>query len=969
MSHMPCLNYRLSIISICIAIAFARAYPAAASASPMPATEESRSRESFDADWRFARFGLQADGSRLLEPGVAARMFKLSASSEEAGKGNVAAAAMDGDPETRWCASGPGNGQWLEVDLGKPMAVAGVNIQWETDDALAFTAEGRTDAADWHPLPTTARFIRIRITGGTSPAKWASIREINLSGPAGTKIENSVVPTGLSPADTGYPDATWRMLDLPHDWAIEGPFRHDLEGATGKLPWQGIGWYRKHFPLPATDSGKRVFLDFDGAMANANVYCNGKPAGGRPYGYASFRIDLTPHLKFGGDNVIAVRLDTEMVGSRWYPGAGIYRHVWLTRNHPVHIAHWGVFVTTDGNTARVAVSVDNQSTETTPVTVDVEIAGKIASAEIPLIAPGATGGANLALDIPGAKPWDIDSPNLFNARVTVRLGGKTVDSRDQQFGFRTIKFTHNDGFHLNGKRVQLKGVCNHHDLGALGAAVNLRATERQLEILKSFGCNAIRTAHNPPSPELLDAADRLGFLIMDESFDCWTRTKRHGDYSSLYKDWHEKDIEMLVKRDRNHPSIIMWSTGNECEEQYSPELGIVRHLTGVVHRFDTTRPATFGASWPGKSAMNGTELQVDVHGMNYAVGCYGGPDFYGQFLAKPGHENLAGYSSESSSTISSRGEYPPDCGRWQVSSYDQGVGWGSLADQEFAALDKFPGIAGEFVWTGFDYLGEPTPFNSDTTNLLNFHNDAERKLAETELERIKQSRPPSRSSYFGIVDLAGFPKDRYFLYQAHWRPDFPMAHILPHWNWPGREGQDIQVQVHTSGDDAELFLNGKSLGRKTKAKYQYRLAWPGVKYQPGELKVVAYKNGRQWATEAIKTTGPAARLALSPDRAEIKADGQDLSFVTLRVSDNDGLTVPRAHNPVEFSVDGPGEILATDNGDPTSFESFQSPARKAFNGLALVIVRAKKGKFGPFTVNAASAGLTPARVTITSRRP
>ncbi len=924
-----------------------------------------RQEISFDQAWRFARFGLQADGSRVPEPGMAQRMFKLTASSEEAGKGNVAAAAMDGNPETRWCASGPGGGQWLAIDLGVPHAVAGIKIQWETDAALPFVAECRTDGGDWKPLPLSARFIRIRITGGTAPTKWASIREVSLTGADGKAIENQELPAAPPPQTPKFDDSTWRQLNLPHDWAIEGPFRYDLEGATGKLPWQGIGWYRKHFTAPADAAGKRVFLDFDGAMAHALVYCNGQLVGGWPYGYASFRVELTDALKFGQENILAVRLDTESVGSRWYPGAGIYRHVHLVTVNPVHIAHWGVFVTTEGNRATVAVAVDNQGTQSAPVTIGVEIAGKTATAEIPALAPGATGEGKLSVEIPDARLWSPESPNLYTAHVTVSLGGKIVDEFSQKFGFRTIQFTHDDGLHLNGKRVQIRGTCNHHDLGALGAAVNARASERQLEILKSFGCNAIRTSHNPPSPELLDAADRLGFLVMDELCDCWTVTKRAGDYSSLYKEWHEKDIGAWVSRDRNHPSVILWSTGNEEDEQYHPALGIVRHLTDTVHRFDATRPVTFGASYPSQSAMNGTELQVDVHGMNYAAGCYGGPDFYGKFLAKPGHEKLAGYSSESSSTISSRGEYPPQCDPWQVSSYDQGVGWGSLADQEFAALEKYPGIAGEFVWTGFDYLGEPTPFNSDTTNLLNFHGSAaEIEKARAELERIQRNRPPSRSSYFGIVDLAGFPKDRYYLYQAHWRPDFPMAHILPHWNWPGHEGQGIMVQVHTSGDEAELFLNGQSQGRRKKGQYQYRLVWPGVKYQPGELKVVAYKNGKPWATDVVKTTGAPAALALAPDRAEIKADGQDLSFITVKIKDKDAWTVPRANNLVTFTIDGPGEIVATDNGDPTSFEPFQSPQRHAFNGLAMVIVRAAQP--GVITVRAQSAGLAGVQTSIRS---
>lgn len=952
-----------------------------------------RPASSFDQGWRFSRFGLQADGSRLEEPGRAVRRFRLSASSEEAGKGNLAELAMDGDPGTRWCASSGAGGQWLEVDLGTPQAVAGATVQWETETALPHVVEGRNDGGEWAPLPATIRHLRVRITGGTSPARWASIRELVLAGSDGRPLENRLESAGMSPAAAAYDDTAWRRLDLPHDWAIEGPFRYDLEGNTGKLPWQGVGWYRKHFTVPASASGRRVFLDFDGAMAHAQVWLNGELVGGWPYGYASFRVELTPLLRFGQENTVAVRLDTEKVGSRWYPGAGIYRHVRLVEMAPVHVAHWGVFVTTPElsdaqGLAKIAVSVDNQSEasvralvraeilELAPDGQAVSVVAQSSEQEVELAA-GATGAASLAATVARPRRWTCwnagdGKPARYLARTSVLVGGQVVDVQETPFGFRTIEFTHDDGFHLNGKRVPIQGVCNHHDLGALGAAVNARAVERQLEILKGFGCNAIRTSHNPPAPELVEAADRLGFLVMDEAFDCWTRTKRGGDYSSLYKEWHEKDLEMLVKRDRNHPCVILWSTGNECEEQYSPELGIVRHLTETVHRFDTTRPATFGASWPAKSAMNGTELQVDVHGMNYAPGGYGGPNFYVDFLAKPGHERLAGYSSESASTISTRGEYffPAEPSTpWQVSSYDlRQPGWGSLPDQEFAAQDRAPGMCGEFVWTGFDYLGEPTPYNSDATNLLNIHGDAQ-KLAEmkAELERIQKSRPPSRSSYFGIVDLAGFPKDRYWLYQARWRPDLPMAHILPHWNWPGREGKTTPVFVYTSGDEAELFLNGESQGRRKKGPLEYRLRWNEVKYQPGELKAVAYKNGQEWAVDSVRTAGAPSKLLLVPDRTEIQADGQDLSFVTLRVADDDGLTVPRSNPLVAFSVEGPGEIIATDNGDPTCFTPFQASERKAFNGLALAIVRTRKGQPGTIVVRARGEGLADAVAILQAR--
>lgn len=555
-----------------------------------------------------------------------------------------------------------------------------------------------------------------------------------LFGRYGLQADGSKIEEPAAVQDVSFNDSCWKQLDLPHDWAVEGPFRTDLEGFTGKLPWRGIGWYRKHFKVDKTDIGKRFYLDFDGAMAHAEVWLNGKKVGGHPYGYTSFRVDLTPQLSFEGENVVAVRLNTENIGSRWYPGAGIYRHVRLVKTSPVHVDHWGVFVTTPSISdveaeALVHVQVRNHlsvpvkghySVSVYELYADNQTGRKVASSShVRLDLPAnATAQDSVSLRILSPKRWSLEATNRYLARVKVDDGKYLVDTYEVPFGFRTIQFTHDNGFLLNGKRVQIQGTCNHHDLGALGTAINMVALERQLKILKSFGCNALRTSHNIPAPELLELADKMGFLVMDEAFDCWREGKQSGDYGSLFDEWHEKDLKALVCRDRNHPSVILWSTGNEVSEQYHPELGIARHLTEVVHRYDKTRPVTFGASYPSKSAMNGTELQVDVHGMNYAAGVYGGPDFYGEFLNKEGHEHLSGFSSESSSTMSSRGEYFPR--KFHVSSYDLNEpGWGGLPDQEFAALDCYSAICGEFVWTGFDYLGEPTPFNSDKTVLLN----------------------------------------------------------------------------------------------------------------------------------------------------------------------------------------------------------------------------------------------------------
>lgn len=791
----------------------------------------------------------------------------------------------------------------------------------------------------------------------------------------GLQADGSCIDEPLDVQDISFDDSKWKRLDLPHDWAIEGPFRIDLEGFTGKLPWRGIGWYRKSFQVSKEDKGKQFYLDFDGAMAHAEVWLNGEKVGGYPYGYTSFRVDLTPSLSYGKENVVAVRLNTEKVGSRWYPGAGIYRHVRLVKTSPLHVDQWGVFVTTPHIAdmeaeAKIYVKIRNHLPEQQKGHYSVaiyeldsedRIGEKVSSCNSPVLYfPANTWMEDsISLKVLSPKRWSLEETNRYLVQVTVYKGKKKVDQYEVPFGFRTIEFTHDNGFLLNGKRVQIQGTCNHHDLGALGTAINKVALRRQLQILKSFGCNALRTSHNIPAPELLELADKMGFLVMDEAFDCWKEGKQPGDYGSLFDQWHEKDLEALVCRDRNHPSVILWSTGNEVPEQYNPELGIARYLTDIVHKFDRTRPVTFGASYPSKSAMNGTELQVDVHGMNYAAGVYGGPDFYGKFLNKVGHEHLSGYSSESSSTMSSRGEYFPR--KFHVSSYDlTQPGWGGLPDEEFAALDRYPAIGGEFVWTGFDYLGEPTPFNSDKTVLLN-HAAAMTKeeLQEqaNELQKVEQNRPTSRSSYFGIVDLAGFPKDRYYLYQSRWRSDHPMVHILPHWNFEDRIGKNVPVFVYSSGDEVELFLNGKSLGRKQKRPYEYRFRWDSVQYVPGELKAIAYKNGQEWAEQSVKTTGKPVRLKIDPDKMTLKSDGEDLIFVRVSVCDEEGNEVFTAEPVIISTLAGPGMIVATDNGDPTCLIPFPEAKRPAFNGLYLAIIKARRGAEGTLRLCVEAPGL------------
>jgi len=776
-------------------------------------------------------------------------------------------------------------------------------------------------------------------------------------------------------AEAGFDDSAWRTLDLPHDWAIEGPFKFEYPGETGKLRYWGIAWYRKHFTVPAADRGGQFYLDVDGAMSHASVCLNGHAVGGWPYGYASWRVDLTPFIRPGEDNVIAVRLDNPENSSRWYPGAGIYRNVWLVETDPVHVGQWGVSITTPKITKESAavnlqVSVDNRSSTEADIKIETQIFemdardGKVgdALASPPpaslKVAAGGTATATLTAEIPDPKLWDVKNPNRYLSVTTIERDGKIVDTYEAPFGIRSIQFAADNGFLLNGERVQINGVCLHHDLGALGAAINVRAMERRIELLREMGCNAIRTSHNPPAPELLDLCDRMGMLVMDEAFDAWVNPKRANDYSTLFPEWHERDLRAIVRRDRNHPCIILWSIGNEVhKEQLTPEgHKIAGELAAIVHSEDATRFVTAGCN-KAEAATNGFQKNLDVLGCNYK------PMDYGEFHeANPG---LPIVGSETASAFSSRGEYffpvtpkkEDGIVNFQLSSYDSFAPiWGTRAEGEFKGQEMFPFVAGEFVWTGFDYLGEPTPFNKDVSNLLNASNATEKKRLQKEIRELGKIEIPSRSSYFGIFDLAGFKKDRFYLYQSHWRPDLPMAHIFPHWNWPERIGQITPVHVYTSGDEAELFLNGRSLGRKKKGEYEYRLHWDDVIYEPGELEVVAYKDGKEWARDTVKTTGPASKITLQPDRATIRADGADLSYVTVAIADKDGAPVPRTKNPIKFKISGPGKILAVDNGDATSFESFQAKERKAFNGLALVIVRSDK-QAGRIVLKASSPGL------------
>jgi len=613
--------------------------------------------------------------------------------------------------------------------------------------------------------------------------------------------------------------------------------------------------------------------------------------------------------------------------------------------------------------------VDNNSKDVAKVSVATEIfaleangkqANSIMSKIAPVslqIAPGESGVAEGSGVVTKPKLWGpppTQQPNRYVAVTTVSRDGRVADRYETRFGIRDVRFDPNEGIFVNGERIRIQGVNQHHDLGALGAAYNHRAAQRQLEILREMGCNAVRMSHNPPAPELLELTDQMGFLVVDEIFDCWERRKTPLDFYLIFPDWHEQDLRALIRRDRNHPSVILWSVGNEVGEQYTGEAGaaVAKELVNIVREEDPTRPTTTAMNW-AKPDMP-LPAAVDVISLNYqGEGIRQEPEFegtdrirtppqYPAFHAKFPDKVIFG--SETASAFSSRGVYlfpvsplisaPVRDGRGgdsrshHVSAYElHAVDFGSTADKVFASLDRHPFVAGEFVWTGWDHLGEPTPYYS------------------------------SRSAYCGIIDLAGFKKDRFYLYQSRWRPDLPTAHILPHWTWPERVGQVTPVHVFTSGDEAELFLNGKSLGRKKKGQYEYRLRWDDVVYAPGTLKVVTYKNGKKWARAEMKTAAEPAKLNLEPDRKEIRADGDDLSFVTVTVADKNGLMSPRATNQIHFEIEGPGEIIATDNGDPTSFESFQSHGRKAFNGLCLVIVRGKTGQPGTIKLTANADGL------------
>jgi len=755
-----------------------------------------------------------------------------------------------------------------------------------------------------------------------------------------------------------YNDSKWRQLNLPHDWSIEGSFSKDNPAGVsgGALPG-GIGWYRKTFTLPVSDKGKEVFVDFDGVYRDSEVWINGHYLGKRPYGYSSFRYEMTKYLNYGDQkNVIAVRVDnSKQPNSRWYSGSGIYRNVWLVTTNKVHVGHWGTYITTpmvNDQQAYVLIQTkvrNNESTNsdaTLYTTIYDADGNKVAESNSKEAIPNDTA-SEFTQDIEVKNPhlWSTVDPYLYKAVSKVVSGSDTLDQYTTPFGIRYFRFDAKKGFYLNGKHIKIRGVCDHHDLGPLGAAINTRAIQRQFEILKGMGVNALRTSHNPPAPEVLELADQMGILVMDEAFDMWKIPKRKYDYHLDWDKWHKRDLQDMVLRDRNHPSIIIWSIGNEIPEQGDPSgITIARELAGIVRNLDTTRPITSNLNHPSPDNYLIRSGALDLIGFSYHQNTY--TDFPKEF---PGKKFIG---SETTSALETRGHYdmPSDSirrwpTRWDrpftsgnpdntVSAYDNvSAPWGSTHEETLKLIEKYDYLSGMFVWTGFDYLGEPTPYGW-----------------------------PSRSSYFGIVDLAGFPKDSYYLYKSLWT-DKPVLHIFPHWNW--KNGQTIDVWAYTNCDEVELYLNGKPLGTRKMTGDKMHLMWR-VKYEPGTLKAVGKKDGKVIMTREVHTAGKPAKIILSADRDTIHANGRDLSFVTVKVVDSKGNMVPDADNLVHFKISGDGFIAGVGNGNETDHEPFKASYRKAFNGLCLAIIQSN-GKMGKITLRATAKGLRSSTIQINAK--
>ena len=770
-----------------------------------------------------------------------------------------------------------------------------------------------------------------------------------------------------------YNDSHWRSLNLPHDWAIEGDFYvGNPSGAGGGALPGGIGWYRKHFKIePSTF---KFFLEFDGVYMNSTVYVNGQEVGFRPYGYSSFEYDITPYVR-QGDNVVAVRVDnSDQPNSRWYSGCGIYRHVWLTQTNPIHIKHWGQYASFLGpdKNGRICfnyqVEVDNPKRGKIAGTISlIDADGKIVRKANLYNPPPVKGspyetsmifrGGFYFDDARVLHKWSCDTPYVYKVRTVLKVGGKVVDEVETTTGFRDFRFDAQTGFWLNGKNMKLNGVCEHHDFGCLGAALNEDALHRKLTKLKAMGVNAIRSSHNPPAPELLNMCDTMGLIVMDESFDMWRRKKTQNDYARFFDEWHERDLADLVLRDRNHPCILMWSIGNEVLEQWSSaeadtltleqanlilnaghdastlakdgELSVqsllTQHLADIVKRYDTSRPITAGCNEPSPGNHLFKSGAIDLIGFNYHHEWV--KDVPKNFPGKPF------IFTESVSALQTRGYYrmPSDSiykapKEWWLpytdpsfmcSAYDNmHASWSSTHEQTWDVVKHTPYVGGQFIWTGFDYIGEPTPYGF-----------------------------PARSSYFGIIDLAGFPKDSYYMYQSEWTQK-PVLHLFPHWNWVPGDYIDLWC-YYNNADEVELFINGQSQGVRRKDEHTYHVSWR-VTFDPGEVKAVSRKNGQIVCEQTIRTAGAPDAIRLSVDY-----QGKEATFVTAEVVDKDGNLCPWADDLIYFIYEGEGKVLGTDNGCQTSMENFKAPQRKAFHGRCLVVAT------GPGSITAKSAMLKP----------
>jgi beta-galactosidase len=761
-----------------------------------------------------------------------------------------------------------------------------------------------------------------------------------------------------------FDDSGWKNVTIPHDWAIEQPFNRDLEGSTGKLPWKGQGWYRTKLTFDDQFRGKQIYLLCDGIMAFPEIYINGKLAGTWDYGYNSFYLDITRHVTLDTENIIAVHADTRQMDSRWYPGAGIYRKIRLFAVNPLHVSIWGTQITTPiikstYANVKIATTIKNQTETKKTVKIihavytsdDKMVASKEVSGKV---FAGKDGVIDAMILLRNPRLWDIENPHLYKVKTEIYDGNELTDLYESSFGVRTMRFTANNGFYLNDRRIQFKGVNLHHDHGPLGAAFYPRAMERQIEIMKQMGCNAIRTSHNGPAPELPELCDKMGILVFYEFFDKYDKKACILDTTD-FDDFAYRNVRNYVRRDRNHPCIFIWSVGNETRDvQRNKDNGFQRLHTMVNYtgKFDHTRPVTMACDVEESAWLRHFDY-YDIHCWNYSRRYK---------LARMLEPEEPVIISESASTVSTRGFYelPLPAKKtdftdaFQVSSYDLNTPWwAEIPDDDFMWQQQEPYVAGEFVWTGFDYIGEPTPYS------------------EWYLKRIGLTvKNESRSSYFGIVDLCGIPKDRYYLYKSYWKPDENMVHILPHWNWKGKEGDTIPVFVYTNGDCAELFLNGKSLGKTCKkpdskiSTERYRLMWKDVIYSPGELKAVAFKEGEKIGKKVMKTAEEPYRLGLTPDRTELNTGGKDLAYLLVEALDKNGNICPLADNKVNIEINGEARLMGVGNGNPQSMNPFQSGSVSLFYGRAMIIVGSEYTK-GTANIEVSSENVKKDKVTIT----